>query len=210
VEWLSVDGTDPARESLVRAGDVLRAGGVLIYPTDTLYGLAADPRNASAVERVLGVKGRPEGQALPLIAASAEQATLAARLSGTAWRLAERFWPGPLTLVADACPGLAHGVAGRDGSVALRVADHAVARGIAEALGFPIVSTSANRSGGQPWRSAREAAADLGGDVDLVVDGGPTPGGAPSTIVDARLDPPRLVRAGAVPFELVLEVLTRP
>ncbi len=124
--------------------------------------------------------------------------------------MADRFWPGPLTLVVDARPGLANGVAGKDGSVAVRVADHPVARQLAEAVGFAITSTSANLSGGHPSRIASDAAADLAVQVDLVIDAGPTAGGPPSTIVDARVDPPRLVRAGAVPFRLVLEALTRP
>jgi L-threonylcarbamoyladenylate synthase len=210
VEWLSVGGARPERHVLVRAAGVLRAGGILIYPTDTLYGLAADPRIRSAVERVFAAKGRPQGMPLPLVAGSVAQGELVAEFSIGARRLAESFWPGPLTLVLRARPGLAPGVAGEDESVALRVPDHAVARGVADALGFPVTSTSANRSGSSPWREAGAAAADIDGDVDLVLDGGPTPGGPPSTIVDARLDPPRLVRAGAVPFDLVLDALTRP
>jgi L-threonylcarbamoyladenylate synthase len=211
VEWLRVSAADPDPGVIAHAAKVVTSGGIVIYPTDTLYGLAVDPRLPSAVERIFAVKGRAGHQALPLIAASREQASeLVASFSPAALVLAERFWPGPLTLVADARPGLAVGVAEKDGSVAVRVADHPVARRLAEAVGFAVTSTSANLSGGEPSRVARDAAADLAVQVDLVIDAGPTAGGPPSTIVDARVDPPRLVRAGAVPFRLVLEALTRP
>lgn len=208
MEWLRVDDLAPEAAALERAAAILRAGGLVVYPTDTLYGLAVDPRLPHAVERVFEVKGRPGRQALPLIVASLGQAEEVAVLSDIARRLAGTFWPGPLTLLAEARPGLARGVAGADGSVALRVADHAVARGLAFTLGFALTSTSANPSGGEARQSAVEAAAELGGKVDLVLDGGPTRGGLPSTIVDARGEPPRLIRTGAVPFHLVLQAMT--
>lgn len=207
MEWAKVSEVSPDRDAIEWAAAVVTAGGLVIYPTDTLYGIAADPRNAAAIERVFAVKGRPEGQALPLIAASREQAQQVAKLPPAAMSIASRFWPGPLTLVAPAQPGLARGVAAQDGSVAVRVPDHVIARRLAEAVGFAIVSTSANRSGGRPSALPRDAASALADAVDLVLDGGETPGGPPSTIVDARMDPPRLVRDGAVPFSLVLEVL---
>lgn len=206
VEWLRLSPTDPDEAPLVRAASVLAAGGLVVYPTDTLYGLAADPRLDRAVERVFSAKGRVASRALPLIVASLQQAEdEVARLSEVARRLARHFWPGPLTLVAEARPGLAAALTGEEGSVALRVPDQAVARGLAHALGFAIVSTSANRSGDPAPQTAEEAVEALGERVDLVLDSGPTPGGAPSTIVDARTMPPRLVRAGAVPMTLILQ-----
>lgn len=209
MEWLSVSATAPEASALDRAVAVLRAGGLVIYPTDTLYGLGVDPRVASGVERVFAVKGRPSGHALPLIVASLEQAAEEVGvLSETATRLARRFWPGPLTLVAAARPGLAPGVASADGTIAVRTPDHAVARGLAARLGFAITSTSANVSGAEARQTAREAVAGLESQVDLVLDGGPTPGGLPSTIVDARFERPRLVRTGAVAFDLVLQAAT--
>jgi L-threonylcarbamoyladenylate synthase len=147
---------------------------------------------------------------LPLVAGSREQARLVAAFTSAAEAIAARFWPGPLTIVAAARPGLAAGVAAKDGSVAVRVPDQLVARRLAEAVGFAIVSTSANRSGSPPSADAGAAARDLAADADLVIDCGATPGGPPSTIVDARVEPPVLVRAGAVPFPQVLEVLARP
>lgn len=207
---MQVNTAAPAPGALERAAGVLRAGGLVIYPTDTFYGLAADPRLAAAVVRVFAAKGRAAGQALPLVAATVEQARQVAALSETGERLARRFWPGPLTLVADVQAGLAEGVTGDAGSIAVRVPDHGVARGLAEALGFAITSTSANRSGTEAPRTADEASRALEGLVDLVLDAGPTLGGRPSTIIDPRGVPPRLLRAGAVPFDLILDFIARP
>lgn len=192
---------------LANAIDALRRGLVVAYPTDTLYGLAADPRRADAVAAVFRIKGRSAGQALPMIAADDAQAALVARLSGLGVRLAARFWPGPLTLVAAAAVALADGVAAADGTVAVRVPDHDVARALARGFGFPIIATSANRSGEPPTARASEVRAALGAAVAVLVDAGDAPGGAPSTIVDVTRDALRLVRAGAIAWERVLESL---
>ena len=192
---------------LASAIDALRRGLVVAYPTDTLYGLAADPRRGDAVAAVFRIKGRSAGQALPMIAADAAQAALVVRLPGLGVRLAARFWPGPLTLVAAAAAALADGVAAADGTVAVRVPDHEVARALARGFGFPIVATSANRSGEPPPARASDVRAALGAAVAVLVDAGDAPGGAPSTIVDVTRDAPRLVRAGAIAWERVLESL---
>jgi L-threonylcarbamoyladenylate synthase len=208
VERLRVSPTDPEPGVLAHAADVLSRGGLVVFPTDTLYGLAADPRNAVAVERVCRAKGRAPGRALPLIAADLRQVEAAAsHLSPLTRRLAGTFWPGPLTLVVDASPEIVVGVHGGACTVAVRVPGHAVARGLASHAGFPVISTSANRSE-RPAPASVDAAIDaLDGAIDLALDGGPTPGGEPSTIVDARGDVPRLLRAGAVPFARVLEAV---
>lgn len=179
----------------------------MAFPTDTLYGLAADPASASAVEKVLAIKGRAPGAALPLVAADLDQVRMAGRLSPLAERLAARFWPGPLAILIDAAETLAEGVRAPDGSVAVRVPAHAVARALARAAGTPLTATSANRSGAAPAADARAALAALGAEVDAIVDAGPARGGAPSTIVDARGAAPRLVREGAIAWTRVLESL---
>lgn len=208
VERLTISSTDPEPELVARAAGVLARGGLVIFPTDTLYGLAADPRSRDGVARVYEIKRRAPDQALPLIAADLRQVESAAVfLSPGTRRLASRFWPGPLTLVVDAAPAILPGVRGADGTVAIRVPAHAAARQLASAAGFPIVATSANRSGDLPWTTASEAAAAVGDEVDLVLDAGATPGGPPSTIVDARAGMPRLLREGAVAFDRVLEAL---
>lgn len=198
----------PEPDVLARAADILRRGGLVVFPTDTLYGLAADPRNTGAVARVYREKGRAASRALPLIASDLRQVEAASEsLSPLTRRLAERFWPGPLTLIVDAPTGIAVPACGGSGTMAVRVPDQAVARGLASCMGFPIVSTSANRSGSPAPRTADEAVIAIAGDVDLLLDGGPTPGGEPSTIVDARAEAPRLIRAGAVSFSRILEAV---
>jgi len=192
---------------IARAVEVLRRGGVVAYATDTLYGLAVDPRSDEAVARLFAVKGRQTGHAVPLIAADLEQVAAAAQCDACARQLAEAFWPGPVSLILDAKPGLCRDLLAADGSVAVRVPAHHAARELAAAFGFCITSTSANPSGAPPTASPDEVAASLGERVDLLLDSGPAPGGAPSTIVDARGSTPRLVRAGAVAWERVLRSL---
>jgi L-threonylcarbamoyladenylate synthase len=208
VERVRISSDRPEPATLARAADVIARGGLVAFPTDTLYGLAADPRRPAAVARVYAAKGRAAGEALPLVASSLEQVERdAGTLSPLAKRLAARFWPGPLTLVIDASAGLAPGVRADANTVAVRVPDHPVARALAEAAGCPITSTSANRAGQPAPKAADEVILAIGDAIDLVLDGGPSPGGPPSTIVDARSERPRLVRAGAIPFDRVLEAV---
>ena len=197
-----VDPEAPQRDALEEAAKWIRTGGLVALPTDTLYGLAADPFRADAVARVFTVKGRAEGHALPLIAADADQ--IAARLSPlspVAERLAAKFWPGPLTLLIPAPAALARDVTGGTGRVAVRVPAHDIARAICRAADRPITATSANRSGQPATADPAEVERALGGDIDLLIDTGPTRGGPPSTIVDVNGAAPRLVRAGAVSWE---------
>jgi L-threonylcarbamoyladenylate synthase len=199
-----VDPGRPDAAALEQAVAVLRGGGVVAVPTDTLYGLAADPFNPDAVERVFALKGRAPDRPLPLVAADTVQVhQWIGRLSPLAARLAERFWPGPLTLVVAAPEALAPGVIGAPGTVGVRVPAHAVTRAICSAFGRPVTATSANASGEPATASPDVVAAELGGYVDLLVDAGPAPGGEPSTIVDTAGAEPRLIRAGAIPWNSV-------
>ncbi len=185
------------------------ADGLLVaYPTDTVYGIAADTGRIKAIERVFRAKGRSSDLAIPLIAATIDQvASDVGRLTPLAKRLADRFWPGPLTLVLRAVVGLDPRLLGGRDSVAVRVPDHAVARGLAAALGRPITATSANRSGGSPGLSAQEVKEMLGPELHLVLDGGRARGDVPSTIVDVRGAKPVLIRSGVVPWKRVLQSL---
>jgi L-threonylcarbamoyladenylate synthase len=199
---------------LNRAGIVHAAimrGEVIAYPTETFYGLGADPRNAEAIERIYAIKGRRAGEALPLIAQEFDVLVeLGAPLPPIARKLAEAFWPGSLTLVLPIASGRFPDVLTAGGStVAVRVPDHPVARAIAAIAGGLITSTSANRSGQPPASTADDVHAALGDDIAVLVDGGATPGGAPSTIVDVTSETPRLIRAGVVAWERVLESLKR-
>lgn len=192
---------------LAHAIAVLRRGGVVAYPTDTLYGLAADPRREDAVGRLFAAKDRPASLAIPLIAADAAQALSAATFGVTARRLADLFWPGPLSLVVPALPGLSPRILGRDGTIAIRVPAHPVSRALAEGLGFCITATSANLSGHPATAHPDEVAAAIGDRIDCLLDDGPAPGGPPSTIVSCEGETPRLLREGAIAWERVLKSL---
>ena len=207
--WLSLDSDRPDPAGLGPAVDALAAGEVIAFPTDTLYGLAVDPRRFDAVRRLFALKRRPAGLAVPLIAADAGQIALVVRrFTRLAAQMADCWWPGPVALVLDAAPTLEPLLLGAGDTVALRVPAHPLARLIARSFDHPITATSANRSGGPAASDAASVAASLGGDVAVVVDGGPTAGGAPSTIVDVRGDAPVLVREGVVPWDRVLQSLT--
>ena len=189
----------PHRDAIQEAAKFIREGRVIAIPTDTLYGLAANPLSAEAAARVCAVKGRPSGQPLPLIAADAAQVSaFIAPLSGAARRLADRFWPGPLTLVMSAPRTLAREVTGGTGTVGVRVPDSIVARAVCQATGHPVTATSANVSGEPPTDDPDVVEATLGGTIDLLIDAGRTPGGPPSTVVDVSGAVVRLVRDGAV------------
>lgn len=206
---LKTRADDPSPDVIGAAVDVLRRGGVVAYPTDTLYGLAVDPRIDAAAARLFDLKGRGEAQAIPLIAAGMDQALAAADFDERAVRLARAFWPGPLTLVVRAKPGLSARILGAGGTVGIRVPAHPVARALAAGLGSLVTATSANRSG-EP-AVADPAALDprLTAALDALVDAGPAPGGPPSTLVDLTAPTPRLLRAGAVEWERVLRSAAR-
>lgn len=191
-EILSV--SDPA--ALDRAAAIIRRGGVVAVPTETFYGLAADGSNTSAVARIYDIKGRPAAMQLPLVAASLEQvAAWAGPLDGASAKAARAFWPGALSLVVG------------PRSEAVRVPAHAFVRALAERVGTPLTSTSANLTGEPPAETADAVVASLGDLVDAVIDGGRTPGGMPSTIADLRGPRPHLIRDGAVAWSRVLESL---
>jgi len=203
---LEVDPREPEARVVEEALSVLREDGIVAYPTETFYGLAADARSRTACDRLFELKGRPREKALPCIVSGVPQFEEVARgLGEAALLLARRFWPGPLTLVVEARSGLA--ASSREGSIAVRASGLRLPRDLAEGLGAPVTATSANRSGSAPATTAEEVLSGLGSWLDLVLDGGPCPGGLPSTIVDVRETPPRLVREGRVSFTEVERAL---
>jgi L-threonylcarbamoyladenylate synthase len=204
---LHVDPSDPDPALLAQAAAVIRQGGIVAYPTDTLYGLAADPRDPRAVTRLFAVKERPPERAVPLVAADETAAADAGRLTPLTRALAARFWPGPLTLLVRADESLAPAVHGGTRLVGVRVPGSRVARELARAAGGLITATSANRSGGAATVDPNDVATLAASGLDLLLDAGMAPGGPPSTIVDVTAEPPLLVRPGAVPWDRVLEFL---
>jgi len=205
---LTVDPRAPEADALDEAAATLRAGGLVAYPTETYYGLAVDVRSGQAVEALFAAKGREREKAIPLVASGLDQLeALGIALTPAARRLAREFWPGPLTLVIPAWPGLAPAVCGQARTAGVRVPGHPVARGLAAAFGYPVASTSANRSGEPPLADPVGVERAVGASIDLLLDGGPAPGGLASTIVDVSGPVPRLVRLGPIAWEQVLECL---
>jgi L-threonylcarbamoyladenylate synthase len=197
-----VDPGAPQRDALEEAAKWIRNGGLVALPTDTLYGLAVDPFCSDAVRRLFAVKGRAPDQALPLIAADTGQVEAhLAVLPPIGEQLAQRFWPGPLTLLVPAPVALARDVAAGTGRVGVRVPAHEIARAICRNADRPITATSANRSGQPPTADPAEVERTLGDAVDVLIDAGLAPGGSPSTIVDVTGATPTLVRAGAVSWD---------
>jgi L-threonylcarbamoyladenylate synthase len=189
----------------------LQTGGLIAFPTETVYGLGADAANGEAVARLYQAKGRPSFNPLIAHVADATAALALARFNAAATRLAEVFWPGPLTLVlpkAASCRVADLATAGLD-SIAVRVPRHAVAQQILRVFGRPVVAPSANRSGHVSPTTAAHVLADLGDRIDLIVDGGATEIGLESTIV-ACLGEPMLLRPGAVPREAIERALGGP
>jgi len=182
------------------AVDLLRAGGIIAVPTDTVYGIAADIALPDAIERLFAAKGRPPEKAVAVLLADAAQAGELGIVSAAAAALAARFWPGGLTLVLPVRPDarLPRVLAGGAPTIGVRVPDHASPRALAAALG-PLPTTSANRSGEADARDAAEIAERLGDALALVLDGGPIRGGPASTVVDCTLEWPSILRDGAIP-----------
>jgi L-threonylcarbamoyladenylate synthase len=190
---------DSPDQTLTAAVECLRQGGLVAFPTDTLYGLGVDAGNDKAVDRLFQAKRRPPEVPLPILIATVEQAaTLTESMPALALKLGYLYWPGPLTMVLERSPAFESlALAGGD-SVALRVPDHAVPLALIRSLGRPVTGTSANRSGQPAPRTADEVVEQLDGDVDIVIDAGPCPLGIESTVVDLRGDAPRLLREGAI------------
>ena len=194
------------QQNIRKAAKILREGGLVVYPTETVYGLACDPFNEAAVERLLKAKGR-EGKPLPVAASSIQKARDIAIFTKKAEKLASRFWPGPLTIVLKHKKPLPQGVTLGTGTIGIRVPDQNVAVRLAELTGGYIVTTSANKSGVPSARTAEEAEAQIGSEVDLILDAGVTPLGQSSTIVDLTQDPPKILREGPIPSKSILEAL---
>jgi L-threonylcarbamoyladenylate synthase len=202
-------------EATAEAVRVLAAGGLVAFPTETVYGLGADATNGAAVARLYAAKGRPSFNPLIAHVTDAAAAQALARFDADAARLAAAFWPGPLTLVlpkSQTCTVSELATAGLD-SIAVRVPHHAVAQDLLAAFGRPVVAPSANRSGHVSPTTAAHVLGDLSGRVDLIVDGGPTPVGVESTIVAClgqAFGGPALLRPGGVPREAIEKLLGRP
>jgi len=195
------------RQQVEQAISILKQGGIVAFPTDTVYGLGACISITQAVERVYQVKGRPRSMALPLLLADKSQiGEVAYPVPPIAWLLADKFLPGALTMVLPRAKSVPDIVTGGGKTVAVRIPAHPVPVALARGLGAPIVGTSANLSGKPSSLTAEEVYAQLGDRVDLIIDGGRCPGGKESTIVDLTGEAPILLREGAISREELEQV----
>ena len=196
---LPINPHNPEPDALAYAGDILRAGGLVAYPTETVYGLAASAFADGSIARVFDAKGRPFGQPLPVQIASADELeTLARDIPDAARLLLQDFFPGPLTLIFWRQPTISVTITGGGDTVGLRMPDHPVALGVLRAFDGPLVCPSANTTGRRAAMSAADVLEDLDGRIDLVLDGGPTTDRTPSTVLDVTVSPARIVREGKI------------
>ena len=209
-EVLVVDAQAPQAERIALAAAVLRSGGLVAFPTETVYGLGALALDADAVRRIFAAKGRPANNPVIVhVAEIAEAVGIAAEWPDAAERLARRFWPGPLTLVVPRGAVVPDVTTAGGPTVAIRVPAHPVALALLRAVGAPIAAPSANCSSELSPTRADHVLRGLDGRIDLVLDGGPTTAGIESTVLDVTTSPPRLLRPGSIsPAEL--EVVVGP
>ncbi len=198
--------SDPA--AFQHALELVRRGEVIALPTDTVYGVATDGWNAAGVEKLFVAKNRPSSKAIMLLLGDFEDLDkAAASISPMARQLAERFWPGGLTLVVEAKPDLPSNLKAETNTIGVRLPNYSLVREFVRALGRPIAATSANLSGGENPRTAQDVMNSLGGRIALILDGGATPGNVASTVLDCTVEPPRVLRAGAISVEQIEEAL---
>jgi len=203
---LRVNPAQLNRRAIEQAAAAIRARKIIAIPTDTVYGLAADPFQPAAVREIFRLKGRPESKPILLLVNSLRQVEmLTAGLPDAFHSLAARFWPGPLTVILPAAPSVPESITAGTGTVAIRLPGSILVQELIRAAHVPLTGTSANRSGRPPARSAAEVKQQFPSGLSLILDGGPAPSGVPSTLVDLTGEP-RIVREGAIRAMDVLSV----
>jgi L-threonylcarbamoyladenylate synthase len=206
---LKINSQQPEDALIRKAALTLQAGGVVAFPTETFYGLAVDATNGDAIERIFQIKGRAFSSPIALIAGSKNGISgLVTDIPATAQRLMKVFWPGPLTLLFPASPQISPRLTAGTGKIGIRVSSHPIADSLANGMRGPITATSANWSSAPECLTAAEVLAALGDRIDLIIDGGPAPGGQGSTVLDITVNPPVCLRKGAIAFSLIQESLT--
>lgn len=207
-ERVLVSGDRPAPDIVRRAAAAIRRGALVAAPTDTLYGVLADASNPRAVRNLFRAKGRPESKPILLLIDSIDRLHgLVGSFPSAFTPLADRFWPGPLTLVLPAGAGVSEAVSAGTGTVAVRLPRSSLVRDLARRANCALTGTSANRSGRVGARSGREVAQQLGGRIRLILDAGPVARPEPSTILDLSCDEPRILRPGCIGLPEIQRVL---
>jgi len=196
MEALGIEILEPDGAGLARAAELLRAGAVIAFPTDTVYGLAVRAADAAAIERIYEIKGRARDRSLVLMPSAPSELPRWVRMDTRSRGYMARYWPGPLTLVLPAAEGVGPPLAAANGTLAVRMPDHVVALQLLEELAEALATTSANLSGEEPALLAGEAA-ELEG-IAAVIDGGRAPGGRPSTVLDLSTEQPVVIREGPI------------
>ncbi len=197
-ETIKIDPTSP-QHAFSRCRDVIFRGGVIAYPTDTFYALGADPKNPAAVKKLYEIKGRQVDQPILLLIGKVDDVKeWAAEISPASEDLMKKYWPGPLTIVFKARAGVLRELTAGTGTIGLRVPGNELTCSLLNFLDIALTGTSANASGRPSPQTAEETAASVGYLVDLILDGGRTAGGRPSTVVDVTTDRPKVLRKGAV------------
>jgi len=199
-EILNVDRQRPADSMIAEASSILKAGGIVAYPTETFYGLGADGQNEEAIKRIFLIKGRNFKNPISVIIGDANDVRgLVEEIPEFALYLMERFWPGALTIIFKASPDVSHLLTAGTGKIGIRLSSHPVAAALAIKLGHPITATSANLSGRPECTRAGDVIQDIGDQIDAVIDAGQTPGGSGSTVIDVTSEPPAILREGVIP-----------
>ncbi|MFA6412791.1 MAG: L-threonylcarbamoyladenylate synthase, partial [Syntrophales bacterium] len=196
---ISIDPHNIAPSGIEKAVAILEAGGVVAFPTETFYGLAADAMNEKAVDRLFEIKGRSFNNPIALIISKEDDLDLLTdNVPKEAETLMAAFWPGPLTLVFRASPSVSPRLTAGTGKIGVRISSHPIAQALAAGLGRPVTATSANPSGERECITAEEVRGQMANRQFTIIDGGPTPGGRGSTFLDVTVDPPALLREGAI------------
>ena len=201
LSWMSKQEMDLESDVCTEAVECLKSGGIVAVPTDTVYGLGADPFNANAVQRLYMLKGRPDGKPIPLVLSSVDDVhRVAQNLPDYFFHLTDRFWPGGLTIIIEAKDLLPILTAGGN-TVGVRIPNNPLLLKILQTFGGPAAITSANLSGEPPATSPQEIGEELASRIDMIVDGGKTPGPIPSTVYDISVSPPLIRRHGVISEE---------
>jgi len=210
VDILNLDPNNPEQSLVDRAVKILREGGVIAYPTETFYGIGADAENEEAIEKIYTIKERNFKNPISIIIGErTDIIRIAENIPETGRILMERFWPGGLTILFDASQNVPQRLTAGTGKIGIRLSSNIIATNLAKTLSRAITATSANLSGEKECSSVDDVMDSLGDRVDAIIDGGQTPGGLGSTIVDVTIDPPIIIRKGVLPSSLILDILRK-
>ena len=206
----SIDPLGPDEKTLAEAAGIIRDGGLVAFPTETVYGIAADGTSPDAVRRIYEAKGRDESKPILVLISDREELNRLVRCIPVGVHgLMDAWWPGPLTLVFPASDRVPRDLLGGGATIGVRHSGAALAGALCRAVGRPVTAPSANRSGGPEPLTAGEVAAQIGEKLDMILDGGNSPAARPSTVVDVSSGEPRLIREGCTPYRRILDTWHR-